>query len=192
MRGLLIAALLALSGCNTVASLHYMPGHAYQPASAAVFDGVVTVDQRKEAPHRLATIMGGFGNPLKTLDTAKPVKDEVGDAFSAGLNARGLLAPGIGEPFELLVTIRRFDADMIIGRTARIDLTMVLRDRAGKQLYDDSVSDSISDMKFFETGVLANIEDLQDMTQTLLNRTVNRMLDTPAFRDAITRLSGVS
>ncbi len=97
MRTLLIlAALFVLCACsNTVSSLHYVPTRTVQTGSVASVGAVTVVDQRKEAPARLATIMGGFGNPIKTLDTAKPVKDEVADAFIEGLRVRGLLAtPG--------------------------------------------------------------------------------------------------
>jgi hypothetical protein len=179
---------LSLGGCagNTVASLHYTPLTALPPAAAAPAIAAVTaIDQRKEAPTRLATIMGGFGNPLKTLDTAKPVKDEVADAFTEGLRVRGLLKPDAAAALQLTLVIRKFDADMIIGRTARIDLTMSLVDKAGRTVFQDSAVDSESDEKFFETGIFAEIGDLQKLSQTVLNRTVDRMLDSPGFRAAV-------
>jgi len=146
---------------------------------------VTATDQRKEEPTRLATIMGGFGNPLKTLDTAKPVKDEVATAFAAGLRARGLLAPSDQAPYRIELLVRKFDADMIIGRTARIDLGLSVLDTSGRTVYQDSATDSESETKFFETGVFADIADLQKMCEIVLNRTVDRMLDKPAFRAAI-------
>jgi uncharacterized lipoprotein YajG len=183
--------LLALGACsNTVASLHYVPTTNLAAADVASIASVTAADQRKEASTRLATIMGGFGNPLKTLDTMKPVKDEVADAFVEGLRARGLLAPPGQAPFRLALEVRKFDADMIIGRTARIDLTMSVVDREGRIVYQDSARDSQSDMKFIETGVFANITDLQALSETVLDRTVDRMLDAQAFRAAVAR-SGV-
>jgi len=129
--------------------------------------------------------MGGFGNPLKTLDTAKPVKDEVADAFTAGLRARGMLDPSDQAPFRIDLLVRKFDADMIIGRTARIDLMMTVIDRGGVVVYQDSVVDSESDMKFMQTGVLADIGDLRILAQTVLDRAVNKLLDNPNFRAAL-------
>jgi hypothetical protein len=182
-----LALAFILCACNTVASLHYTP-HAVAGVAAAPSIGAVTaIDQRKEAPTRLATIMGGYGNPLKTLDTAKPVKDEIVDAFTEGLQVRGLLALNGQAPFQIVLTVRKFDADMIIGRTARIDLTMAVLDQGGRVVFQDNVTDSQSDMKFFETGVLANIGDMQVLAQTVLDRTVDRMLDNPAFRAAVAR-----
>ena len=147
-----------------MSSLHYTPTTTLQTAPAPSIAAVTAVDQRKEAPARLATIMGGFGNPLKTLDTAKPVKDEVVDAFLAGLHARGLVEEG-NAPFHLSLVVRKFDADMLMGRTARIDVTMSVVDRQGRTVYQDSVVDSQSDFKFLETGMFANIADLQALSE---------------------------
>ena len=180
---LVLAALLG--GCgNTISSLRYEPITIAQRANIPAITNVAATDQRKEAPRRLATIMGGFGNPLKTLDTAKPVKDEVVDAFTQGLRVRGFLAEAGTAKLHIELTIRKFDADMIIGRTARIDLTMSLVDQAGLVMFRDSAVDTQSDMKFFETGIMADIGDLRILSETLLSRTVDRMLDNPAFRAA--------
>jgi uncharacterized lipoprotein YajG len=178
----------ALAACgNTVASLRYTPPAPLWTAATPSIGAVSATDQRKEAPMRLATIMGMYGNPLKTLDTAKSVKDEVADAFMAGLRARGLLTSSDQAPFHLDLLVRKFDADMIVGRTARIDITMSLSDRAGRVIYQDSAIDSESDMKFLQTGVFADIGDLQVLAQTVLDRTVNKMLDKPDFRAALER-----
>jgi hypothetical protein len=190
MRRLPILVLaLALGACtsNTVASLHYVPTAHVQAVSLPSISAVTATDQRKEAPARLATIMGGFGNPLKTLDTAKPVKDEVAAAFTEGLRVRGLLAPDGQASFRLALLIRKFDADMLIGRTARIDMTMSVLDQAGRTVFEDSAIDSESDMKFMQTGIFADIADLQALSQKVLDRTVDRMLDNPAFRTAVAR-----
>ena len=189
----LVLLVLTLGACgNTVSSLRYTPPPMLQTALVPTIGGVTAIDQRKEDANRLATIMGGFGNPLKTLDTAKPVKDEVADAFTDGLRARGLLVPGGAAPFRIALVIRKFDADMIIGRTARIDLTMTVLDPSGRTLFQDSASDSQSDYKFLQTGIFAEIGDLQALSQIVLDRTVNRMLDTPAFRAAIARPGGLT
>jgi hypothetical protein len=186
---LTIALALLLAACGTGGSLKYTPPGQVQTAATPSIGVVTAVDQRKEAPNRLATIMGSFGNPLKWLDTAKPVKDEVADAFTEGLRARGLLRAEGQAPFQLTLVIRKFDADMIVGRTARIDMTMTVLDQAGRSVFEDTTVDSESDTKFFQTGVFADIEDLRALSITVLNRSVNRLLDNPAFRAAIARSS---
>ena len=106
MRALLIIGLaIAVTGCNTVASLGYTPPPSISQTGPQAIVSVTAIDQRSEPPNRLATIMGGFGNPLKTLDTAKPVKDEVADAFTAGLRARGMLQQPGPTAVTILLTI---------------------------------------------------------------------------------------
>ena len=185
-----IALALAFGGCNTVSTLHYTSPDPIMATTSPTISGVTATDQRKEAPTRLATIMGGYGNPLKTLDTAKPVSEEVAAAFTEGLRVRGLLNPSGAAPFRLALVVRKLDADMIIGRTARIDITMSVVDQVGRTVYQDAATDSQSDLKFFQTGVLANIDDLWVLVETVLNRTVDRMLDNPAFRAAVARVPG--
>ena len=189
---LMLALALSAGACgNTVSSLNYTPHGPVQAAATTSIAGVTAIDQRREAPTRLATIMGGFGNPIKTLDTAKPVSDEVADALAAGLRARGLLANGQA-PFRIALVVRKFDADMIMGRTARIDLTMTVLDQTGRTVFQDTATDKESDFKFFQTGVFAEIGDLKILSQTVLDRTVDRMLDNPAFRAALARTSRVT
>jgi uncharacterized lipoprotein YajG len=177
---------VAVGACsNTVNDLTYTPQVAVQPVTSPAVASVTAEDHRKEDPTRLATILGGFGNPLKTLDTAKPVKDEVADAFATGLRTRGLLSPGGQAPFRVALYIRKFDADMYIGRSARIDLTMSVLDASGRTIYEDSAADIESETKIFQTGVFADIADLQKLCEIVLSRTVDRMLDKPEFRAAI-------
>lgn len=165
--------LLGATTCasNTVSSQTYNPPAVIQAAATPKIAAVLSFRQRKEAPNRIATIMGGYGNRLKTLDTAQPVKDEVADAFMKGLRARGLKSGG-GEPLRLALTNRKFDADMIMGSTARIDRTA-------------SVMDSTSAFALFKTGVFADIADLQRRCQVVLDRTVDNVLDASAFRAAL-------
>jgi hypothetical protein len=185
-----LAFALVLSGCTTVSSLHYTPTVSIQAASSATVGSVTATDQRKEAANRLATIMGGYGNPLKTLDTAKPVKDEVVDAFIEGLRMRGMLAPSATAPFRLSLVVRRFDSDQYMGRGARIDIGMSVIDNAGRTVFDDSAKSDVSEAEFFETGVFANIEDLQRLSETVLNRAIDQLPDKPAFRAAIAKPTG--
>jgi uncharacterized lipoprotein YajG len=183
-------SLIGLTACasNTTSGLSYAPPATVAATAAPTIAAVTATDQRKEAPNRLATIMGGFGNPLKVLDTPRPVKDEVAAAFTDGLRARGLLAGDGHAPLEVQLLIRKFDADMIMGSTARIDLDLTVIDQASHQVvYRDTATDQRSDFAFFATGIFADIKDLQKLAQTVLDATVDRMLDKPEFRAAIAR-----
>ncbi len=181
---LILPMILTLGACShTAASLHYEPSVPIVAVASPTIASVSAQDQRKERPTQLATIMGGYGNPLKTLDTIMPVKDEVAAAFSQGLRVRAMLAPDAAYRLQLLVT--KFDSDMYINRGARIDVTLSVVDAAGRTIYQDHIEDKMSELKFFETGIFADIHDLQVMSEQLLSRTVDRMLDNPGFRAAV-------
>jgi len=179
------ALMLSLAACSTDVRLSYTPPVNAFRSGPPVISVVNAVDQRKEAPNRLATIMGGFGNPLKILNTVQPVKDEVAAVFVQGLEARGLRQNDGRGPYRIDLTIRKFDADMIMGSTARIDIDLSLADSTGQQVYRDTASGQKSDFHFVATGVFASTEELQRLAQTLLNETVDQMLDKPALRQAI-------
>jgi hypothetical protein len=66
---------------------------------------------------------------------------------------------------------------------------MLVIDRAGRTIFEDSATDSQSDTKFFETGIFADIADLQTLSETVLDRAVDRLLDSPAFRGVLARTS---
>ncbi len=175
---------LGVSACSTTdTGLNYTPKSGIVATNRPAIVAVNATDQRKEAPTRLATVMGGFGNPIKYLNTNRPVRDEVASAFTDGLKARGLY--GGSGPYRIDLVIRKLDADMIIGRTARIDMDLIVATANGQTVYRDTVVDQQSDMKFFATGVFADVMDLQRMVQSLLNATVDRLLDKPEFRAAI-------
>jgi uncharacterized lipoprotein YajG len=183
---LLLSALVLGACSDTTSTLRYTAPANLAKAAAPAIAGVAAIDRRKEEAHRLATIMGGFGNPLKTLDMASPVKDVVAAEFVDGLRARGLLEPGGSGPYRIELLIRKFDADMIMGSTARIDLDMSVIDTAtSKVVYKDSAKNERSDSHFFAVGVFASMDELQKLAQTVLDATVDEMLDKPAFRAAI-------
>jgi len=183
----LFLAALGLAACsNTSTSMTYTPPANLTAAPNPVIASVAATDQRKEDPHRLATIMGGFGNPLKTLDTNLPVKDEVAKAFTDGLRARGLLQASGAAPYRIQLLIRKYDADMIMGSTGRIDLDMTVIDQASQQvIYTDSAKNERSDFHFFATGVFASMDELRGLAQAVLDATVDQMLDKPEFRAAL-------
>ena len=59
----ILALAMLLGACsNTISPLHYEPATLGQRASTPTVTNVTAIDQRSEAPKRLATIMGGFGN----------------------------------------------------------------------------------------------------------------------------------
>jgi hypothetical protein len=184
---------LLLGACvSTDATLRYSaPGPdkpaATGPAGVPAVGAVTATDRRKEEPRRLGTILGGYGNPLKILNTVRPVKDEVAAVFAEGLRARGLLAEA-NPRFRVDLLIRRYDTDQYMGMGSRIDLDLTLVDLQSNQpVYRDTVKDERSEVRFFSSGIFGSLEDMQAQVQGLLNATVDRMLDNPGFRAALAR-----
>lgn len=182
---------LALAACsNTTSDMRYTAPADVARVAAPAVSGVTAIDHRKEEAHRLATIMGGFGNPIKTLDLSKPVSEEVADAFTDGLRARGLLGPN--GPYRIELLVRKYDADMIMGSTGRIDLDMSVIDTASQQvIYKDTAQNERSDFHVLATGIFGDMDELQKLAQEALDVTVNQMLDKPAFRAALTKTAAV-
>jgi hypothetical protein len=181
---LLLAILLA--GCgSTAASLTYTPTETVQPQAAPMVGTVTVVDQRGESdPNYVGVIRGGFGNPLKTLTSDRPVRDEVASAFIAGLQARGLYDPA--GPDTLTITLTEFSSDQYHRREARVGFTLVLT-RRGQPLYQrtETVDKINGSMVTFDTGVFASIDDLRAITDQALSQAVDQALDRPGFLAAI-------
>ncbi len=183
---LLLALLLA--GCgSTAAPLTYVPTVTVQYRGTPVIGTVAVVDRRGESdPNYVGVIRGGFGNPLKTLTSTRPVRDEVADAFIAGLRARGLYDPA--GPDALTITLTEFSADQYQRREARVAFTLTLT-RDGRPLYEsaenvDKINGSIVS---FDTGVFASTDDLRGIMVQALSQAVDQALDRLRFRAAVER-----
>ena len=77
-------ALIGLGGCSNTGSFQYAPSAAVVPGQPAV-SAVTASDVRDEKPNRVATIRGGYGNPVQVLDLARPVGDGVTGVVTAAL-----------------------------------------------------------------------------------------------------------
>ena len=123
------AALLACqAACSTTAaSLTYVPPGGIVAASAPRVASVTVTDMRDEHdPHYIGAIRGGYGNPLKTLTSTQPVKDEVTAGFTAALQARGLY--GQGGPDTIAVTLKQLSANWYERREGHTVFDMTLSD----------------------------------------------------------------
>lgn len=152
-----------------------------------------TTDRRDEAPHRLATIRGGFGMPIKILNTEYTVSQEIGHVFAEALAERGLIRTDGGSGgYDIHLIVHRFDAGELFRRAAHIDLDLHLIDHAsGGLVYadhaTDDATDSLIDVRMVQIGVFASVDRLQAMAETELSAMADRMLDKPAFRQLLAR-----
>jgi hypothetical protein len=147
---------------------------------------VVVTDQRDEKdPTYIGAIRGGFGNPLKTLTTAKPVGDEVHDAFVGALRARGLY--DAGGRLTLAVTLTELSANQMARREGHTSFRLVLTGTGGQPLYQDEedVLKINGSLVTLDAGVFASIDDLRTIADLSLSTAIDQALDKPGFQAAV-------
>lgn len=190
VRVLWLVACCAVAGCTTSqVELPYAGKGTSEttPQQAVVNVGVFT-DQRKHAANWLGAIRGGYGNPLKTLETPIPVSQVVRNAFVDGLAARGLLSKKDDAPLTLFGVVEQFDCNQVGRREAhaRIRVTVV-DNRQAEQLFSQTFSrDTVTgSMITLDAGVFASVDDLRQVAATTLNEVVDEALDSPQFLRAV-------
>jgi hypothetical protein len=198
MRSLGALAALLLSACGTTqTTIPYAPTSPVAPAaqgSGQVAMGRVTdarPNAESSARNWVGTIRGGFGNPIKQLDTAAPVAEVVRDAFRDGLAARGLLAPEGAPARQVLdVVVERFNANQMVQREAQARFGVTLAERqggavrwrgAGEATHNSTSAGSV----LVGSGVLASVEELRLTAQRAMSDAVDNALDSPGFRAAV-------
>lgn len=144
-------------------------------------------DLRNHEPRWLGAIPGGFGNAVKTLETSKPVKDIVRDAFAQALEQRGLAAPAGKEIYRLDGDVVQYDCNQYARREAHVSLTLKLVLAAtGREVYSkaiavDHVEGSRASLK---TGIFASVDDLEALAERTLAQAVNDFFADPGFKRA--------
>jgi hypothetical protein len=191
-------AALSLAACGTTqTTIPYAP--ATQPVRAAQAAPVVSIgrvtDARPNAEgsarNWVGTIRGGFGNPLKQLDTTAPVADVVRDAFRDGLAARGLLAaPDSSARHALDVTVEQFNANQMIQRAAEARFAVTLTDpRTGAVRWrgagTGAANSTTAGSVLVGSGVFASVEELRLTAQRAMSDAVDNALDAPGFQQAV-------
>jgi hypothetical protein len=177
---------LVLVGCGTTQVRMEQQTYTGAKANHPVIAIGAFTDQRKHDPKWLGAIRGGFGNPLKTLETPKPVKDVVRDAFEQGLKQRGLLAIAGKATFTLNGDVVQYDCNQYVRKEAHVSLTMKLvntatnREVYSKAIAIDHVEGSRMSMK---TGIFASVDDLKALAERTLAQAVRDFFDDPGFKN---------
>lgn len=193
IRALLLAVVVGAvaSGCTTNSVEMTYDQAAIQPVSDQASQSVALgafSDRRGHGANWLGAIRGGFGNPLKTLETPQPVNEVVRDAYRQGLEARGILAAGDSQAPIMRVVINQFDCNQYVRREAHIEFAVELWDpEAERVVYErevvvDNVEGSLVSL---DTGVFAEVEDLRKVANDTLQQAVDKTLDDPAMRAAL-------
>lgn len=182
---LMIFGCVLTSACSTTqTSLPYDASRATNvgaPAKATV-EIVAVADNRKHGANWLGAIRGGYGNPIKTLETQGPVKDAVKSAFAQGLKARGLT--GDGSAYAMNLDVEQFDCNQYIRREAHARINVSLVNKAsGQTAYQrKAVTDLVQgSLIALDVGLFADVEDLRKVANAALQDAVDQVLNDPAF-----------
>lgn len=145
-------------------------------------------DTRKHAPNWLGAIRGGFGNPLKTLETPVPVREVVRQAFVDALRARGLLNESGEGRFVLTANVVQFDTNRFVRREAHAKFAMSLIERVNSRevVVELTQVDTIEgSLVALDTGIFGSVDELRADAEKTLRQAVDKFLDGTAFRQAI-------
>lgn len=184
------AAVLALAGCSTTAvGLRYgAPATVAKvaPSSSPVVVGAFA-DQRGEPPTWLGAIRGGFGNPLKNLESDRPVAELVKTAFADGLKARGAALDASPRQNQLVGSIKKLDCSQYVRREAYAEIELTVLDSSGQKRFSKLYKANNLDgsLMTMNAGIFASVDDLRVVLEKTLREVVDQALDDGALRAAL-------
>jgi uncharacterized lipoprotein YajG len=185
----IVLGLAILTGCSTTSvGLKYGAIEGGQPARIGATVSVGTfVDKRNEDPRWLGAIRGGFGNPLKTLQSSQPVSEVVQAAYIDAVKARGMnIAPSA--PLEIAGTIIDLNCTQMSHREATVVLELTVTEKAtGQRRFAQTYSAKSVSQFQMAGGILAPIEDLRRDLEKTLGEAIDKSLNDPRFTAAMTQ-----
>ncbi|MEI6987656.1 MAG: YajG family lipoprotein [Rhodospirillaceae bacterium] len=182
-----IVAFLISSCSTTPVPLTYDP-HGVSlagPTGKPVLEVATVDDRRKVDANWLGAIRGGYGNPLKKLESNQPVSKVVKTVFQDGLKARGLQADSGKEKFALEIIINKLDCSQLVRREAHVDLDVKLislPDQRKLLEYPVQVNRVNGSIITFDAGIFASVEDLRQIMNDTLQEAVDKALDNTGLR----------
>jgi uncharacterized lipoprotein YajG len=180
---------IALGACGTTSvGLKYAPPAAVSKAASSnpVQVGTFT-DSRGEPANWLGAIRGGFGNPLKTLESDKPVSEIVSAAFADALRARGVAVDQGASAARVTGTIKRLDCIQIARREGNVELEVRVLAAGGVVRFTKTYSATRVDGSILtmSAGVFGSVEDLRVTLEATLREVVDKALDDTELRAAL-------
>lgn len=190
-RSLILALVLPLAvaaGCVTdTVTLGYKSAGQVSAANAGSPVAVGSfIDQRGETPTWIGAVRGGYGNPLKKLETDKPVSTLVQRAFADGLKERGLLATGPGA-YQISGVIKKLDCSQYVRREAHAIIDVTVFDPSGRQVFSRTyTADELEgSLMAFNVGVFGSVDTLRALAEKALDEVVDKALDDTALRNSM-------
>ena len=123
-----------------------------------------------------------MGQPLKTLETPKPVKDMVRDAFQDALKQRGLYSDLDNAKYILNVDVIQYDCNHYARREAHIKLDIKIQVSATNQevFLDHIVADNVEFT--MSGGIFGSVEELRKLAEKTLAQAVKDVFNNPNLK----------
>ena len=186
-RSLLVVLVLALSACSShQMAVKYQPSTSMASTDIAgpVQVGNVT-DSRGEDPTWLATVRGGYGNPLKKLYTDKAVTEVVADAFEDALSARGWSATDSSDEYRFDIDLIKFHANYYWNKQAYTHFTLdVTHLPSSAQVFSRTYTTD-NKQAGAGAGIFADVNALGTFANETLNQTIDKALSDPELISAL-------
>jgi hypothetical protein len=185
-----IAALLLTVACSTNrVNLKYESGaqHPSISTKSGISVGQFT-DARGEPSHWIGAIRGGFGNPIKVIETDAPVSTVVANVFAAGLLERKALAKAGESGYEIRGSVKRFDCDQYARREATVELEITVKRLGDGSIvfYGSKNANIVSGSAItLSAGIFGSIEELRKVAEQTLREVVDKTLDDPELMRAV-------
>lgn len=187
-----VLGLAMLTGCGTTSvGLKYAPtasassgrgAASVQPVSVGVF-----VDKRNEKPTWLGAIRGGFGNPLKTLESSQPVADVVQAAYLDAFKAKGM-AIDPAAALQVSGTVLDLKCTQMSHKEATVAIEVTVSEKSsGLKRFTQTYSSKYVSGFIPVGGVLAPVEDLRVVLENTMRDVIDKTLGDASFIAALTQ-----
>lgn len=191
---IVVLCLAILTGCSTTSvGLKYGASAGDKPGKYEVQVSPVSVgaftDKRHDSPTWLGAVRGGFGNPLKNLESSEPVSTLIQTAYIDALKAKGVTI-NESAPLQISGTVLDLNCTQMAHReaTAMIEVAVTEKSTGKIRLAQKYSAKNINDSGS-SRGVFASVEDLRLILEKTMREAIDKTLADPAFIAALTQSS---
>jgi uncharacterized lipoprotein YajG len=185
-----VLGLAMFAGCSTTSvGLKYAPNEAAIPGKVAASVQPVSVgtflDNRNETSTWLGSVRGGFGNPIKTLESSQPVADVVQAAYIDALKAKGITIDSSAS-LQLSGTVRALHCTQMAHREATAEIEIVVVDKVtGQKRLTQTYSAKTVNDSGVARGVFASVEELRLVLEKTMRDVIDKTLGDASFIAAL-------
>lgn len=187
-----VLGLAMLTGCGTTSvGLKYAPTEGATPSRVAASVQPVSVgafvDKRNEKPTWLGAIRGGFGNPLKTLESSQPVAEVVQAAYLDAFKSKGFAIDPTAA-LQVSGTVLDLKCTQMSHKEATVSIEVTVSEKTtGLKRFTQTYSSKYVSGFIPVGGVLAPVEDLRVVLENTMRDVIDKTLGDASFISALTK-----